>query len=436
MSVRVTNGVPPRAAREWRVVMGAEIVSVIGDQLSRVGLSLIVFDRTGSTALTGLTYALTLLPDLMAGPLLAPVADRFPRRDVMVTCALLQALLVTVMLLPGVPFAVLAAAVAGVAVCQAPAKAAQNPLLREILGDAQIVGQGRVTIIQQAGQLASLAGAATLVATIGPVAALAADAASFAVVGVLLRLGVQHRPAPRPNRHPAENPQPTGADKVYRLTGRSVLRDEPRVRALTIYVASVSGSVAPAAVIAPLLGELAAPAWAAGPLLAADCAGMIIATHLLCAHPGAWPSGPTGALRRAVRILRTNAARERAIPILGVLCAAPLVLFAVRPPITVAAALLLAVGIGSAIIPLARADMIDYVPDHVAGAVSGLVRTWLRGGQGIIAAATGGLAALTGPGLAVATAGGICTAGATTAVLIWRRQVVTASAARVARGLS
>jgi MFS family permease len=44
----------------------------------------LVFDRTGSAGLSALTYALTLLPDVVSGPLLGGLADRLPRRRIMV----------------------------------------------------------------------------------------------------------------------------------------------------------------------------------------------------------------------------------------------------------------------------------------------------------------------------------------------------------------
>jgi MFS family permease len=423
-----------RSRREWRVVMAAEIVSVVGDQLSRVGLSLLVFQRTGSAALTGLTYALALLPDLVAGPLLAPLADRFPRRDVMVVCPLLQAALVTVMIIPGMPFTVLAVAVAGVAVAQSPAKAAQQPLIREILGPRQIVGQGRVTIIQQVGQLASLGGAAMLVATIGPSAALAADAASFLLVAVLLWVGVHPRAAPA--RCPRDGHASSGNSGTGVVAGLRVLRAEPRLRALTIFVCCVSATAAPAAVIAPLVAELAAPAWVAGPLLAADCLGMIIAVHVLCADATASAADGRTGLRVKLRGLRNVSARMRAMPLLGMLSTVPLLGFAVHPPLAAAMAALLLAGVGSALIPLARTDMMACVPDQVAGTVSGLVRTGLRGGQGLAAATSGALASASGPSVAIAATASVCAAGAATAAVIWRRHVIPAAAASVIGGVS
>ena len=107
-------------ARQFRWLLRGEGASVLGDQLAKVGVSLLVFERTNSAALTWLTYALTLLPDLIAGPLLAPLADRYPPRTVMTVTALLQALLAAVIAVPGIHIAVIGLAVAGIAAGQAP----------------------------------------------------------------------------------------------------------------------------------------------------------------------------------------------------------------------------------------------------------------------------------------------------------------------------
>lgn len=67
---------------EFRALWTAYALSVAGDQLAAVGLSVLVFDRTGSPAWAAATYAMTFLPDLTGGALLSGLADRFPRRRI------------------------------------------------------------------------------------------------------------------------------------------------------------------------------------------------------------------------------------------------------------------------------------------------------------------------------------------------------------------
>jgi len=70
--------------REFRILWLADAQSSAGDQIGRVALSVLVFERTSSAVLTAVAYALTFLPALIGGALLSSLADRLPRRRVMV----------------------------------------------------------------------------------------------------------------------------------------------------------------------------------------------------------------------------------------------------------------------------------------------------------------------------------------------------------------
>src|SRR5664279_2558443 len=81
------------ANAEFRGMFTARLLSRIGDHLAKVAIAILVYDRTGSTALAATTYALTFLPWLVGTPLLSAVGDRFPRRSVLVWCDVIRALL-------------------------------------------------------------------------------------------------------------------------------------------------------------------------------------------------------------------------------------------------------------------------------------------------------------------------------------------------------
>src|SRR5664280_2438680 len=55
------------AVPEFRVLWLAQVLSVVGDQLARVALSVLTFHRTGSPLLTGAGYALSYLPAVAGG---------------------------------------------------------------------------------------------------------------------------------------------------------------------------------------------------------------------------------------------------------------------------------------------------------------------------------------------------------------------------------
>src|SRR4030095_7182065 len=89
------------AVAEFRGMCAAEAFSQAGDQLARVALAILVYDKTGSAALTGLTFALTFAPSFLGGMFLSRLADRFPRREVMVAADLLRGALVALVAIPG-----------------------------------------------------------------------------------------------------------------------------------------------------------------------------------------------------------------------------------------------------------------------------------------------------------------------------------------------
>ena len=93
------------AVGEFRALWLAQVLSVAGDQLARVALTLLVFDRTGSPLLAAITFEASIVPAFVGAITLSGLADRWPRRGVMIACDLGRALFVLVMALPGVPLA-------------------------------------------------------------------------------------------------------------------------------------------------------------------------------------------------------------------------------------------------------------------------------------------------------------------------------------------
>ena len=79
------------------------MLSVAGDQLARVAITLLVFQRTGSALLAAITFAASIVPTFVGGVTLSGLADRLPRRQVMIACDLARVVLVAVMAIPGMP---------------------------------------------------------------------------------------------------------------------------------------------------------------------------------------------------------------------------------------------------------------------------------------------------------------------------------------------
>src|ERR1700753_780088 len=78
-------------AGEFRVIFTANIVSMLGNVVASVALTVLIYQRTGSPALAALVMALSFLPYLIGGVLLSAVVDRLPARRGLVGCDLARA---------------------------------------------------------------------------------------------------------------------------------------------------------------------------------------------------------------------------------------------------------------------------------------------------------------------------------------------------------
>jgi MFS family permease len=381
---------------------------VLGDQLAKVAIAVLVFSRTNSAALAALTYALTLLPDLIAGPLLAPLADRYPRRTVMVTCAVAQAALAGIMAIPGLPLVIVAIAVIGITAGQAPFKAAQAATLPAMVAAVRVEGaQARLFVIREAGQLVGLAGAGAVVGTVGPTWAILADALSFLVVAVVLRIGVRARPAPHA----------PGAKGTPRRAAIRLIRGSAQLRLMTWLRLLSALTILPDAVVVPLVAQLGSPTWVIGPLLAADCVGFIVGA--------AW-------VDRMPTRDKPGAMVSLAMLSLGAL--APFVVLVAHWPAhwlvaVIAGLLLVASGVGAAFLPLNAALISKVAPDHIRAAVLGLERTVLRAGQGLAAVLAGVFAQWLGSAALIIGIGGFIGVAGTLLAALRGRAYSTAPAA-------
>jgi MFS family permease len=382
--------------REFRAMWIGSTVSTAGDQLAAVALSLLVFERTRSVAATALTWSLTLFPPLISGPLLGWVADRFPRRTVMVTTAWLQAGLMAAMAIPGMPLWAMIGLLVTVLAISSPYLAAQEASLPHVLppkryDDGVALFGTSVDIAQMAG----LAAAGFLVAYTGPGVALAINAGTFALLAILVQVSVRHRPAADPLGRKKKDDEPRGV-----LT---LMVSEPRLRTL-LGVRLLAGlAMVPEGLAVPLAASLNA-VWAVGLILAIEPAANVLGVALL------------------FRLVRDPAKRERLIGPLAILSLAPLVMFAFNPNLTWTIVLLVFAGIGGAYHTPARSAWMRLLPDQYRGRAYGIGRAALRTSQGggmvlagVVAHSIGSITAT------IAGAGGIGLLLATQATLAWRR---------------
>jgi predicted MFS family arabinose efflux permease len=269
-------------SREFRALYAAELQSIIGDQLARVALAVLVYRRSGSPALTSLVFALSFAPALLGGIFLSGLADRFPGRRVMIWCDAIRAgLLVLIAADPGLPTVFVAVALAGTL---GPVfRAAQQATLVSVLDATDY--RAATGLRMMSGQLANLLGfslGGLVVAAVGTRMTLLADAATFVVSSALIAAAVrrsEHTVAELNDTVAGLNHTKTAATSVWPVA-RIVARSR-QLRALLAVAALAGFYVVPEGLAAPYAAHLHGGARAVGVLMAAVALGSVLGALLL-----------------------------------------------------------------------------------------------------------------------------------------------------------
>ncbi len=379
----------------------AEALSQAGDQLARVALAVLVYQRTGSAALTGLTYALTLAPSFLGGIFLSGLADRFPRREVMVVSDLLRAALIGIVAIPGVSFPLVCVLVGGVSFFQAPFKAAQLALLPTVLaGDLFVVGMGIRTITMQTAQVLGFAGGGVLISTINPYLALALDSVTFVLSSIIVRMGVHDRPAAAngPTRPSFRRSLSGAGSLIWRDRGLRILLLLGWLSALLIVYEGLA---------APYTAEIGGGPIAVGLILASDPLGSVI-----------------GALVYTRWV--TPARRPKMLGPLAIASAVPLLPCFLAPGLVVSFVLFAVSGaVGTAVLIQSSASFTRGVPDSSRAQALGLSQSGVATVQGLSPLLAGLLADRIGTTETVGIVGVIGLVIAIPAALAWRSALAT-----------
>ncbi|MFE2757806.1 MFS transporter [Actinosynnema sp. NPDC059335] len=388
------------ASVEYRALFVAHVVSTAGDQFARVALTVLVFRDTGSPAWAAITYALTFLPDLVGGPLLAGLADRYPRRAVMVCSDVLRAALVALMAVPALPWPAVCGLLVLLQLAGAPAVPARTALLPHILpGPAFRAGAAALSTVSQAAQVVGFAAGGVLVLAVGTSGVLLLDAASFAVSAAIVARWVRPRPAAG-----GDAPERPGWWRSVTAGAVLVWRDR-RLLALVAFAALSAFYISGEALAVPLADRLGGGPVAAGLLFAAFPAGCALASLVVAALP--------------------EATQLRALPALAVATSAPLVLGFLDPGLVVLVVLLFASGAASSYHAIASPTFALWTPDAARGQVYGLAVTALKIAQGLGVAAAGLAAEQAAPHHVVAGGGVLGVLAALAVTVLWRRSGAT-----------
>jgi MFS family permease len=189
--VRTRSAREPLQHQPFRWLLAARTVAVTGNAMAPIAVAFAVLDLTGSPAALGLVLAARSVPNvvfLLAGGV---VADRWPRRRVVIVAAVLSAItqgVAAASVITGVATVGMLAALEAVNGAAAafifPAAAALTPLTvpTQLLQQANAL----LRIGMNGGTILGAAAGGALVAAVGPGWGLAVNAVTFAATALLL----------------------------------------------------------------------------------------------------------------------------------------------------------------------------------------------------------------------------------------------------------
>ena len=370
------------AVPEFRALWAAQLLSVAGDQLAKVALTVLVYDRTRSAVLAAITFAASFVPSFVGGIALSGLGDRLPRRAVMIACDLARMVLVILMALPGIPLPFLVALLFAVTMIGAPFTSARAAIYPEILTGARYVTATAITLTTfQLAQVVGFAAGGALTGLLGARPCLLADAATFAASALLIRVAVAARPVAD-----AVTDRRTGAFAGLAAGFRLVLGSPAlRVPMLMGWIAAFYNS--PEGIAAPFARDLGGGAVATGLLLAAPAAGYSIG---------------------AVTFSRLDPDRRtRLMGPLAVACCAILIPVALRPGLPVTLVILAASGTCACFQVAANSAFVTAAPPQQRSQAFGLAAAGMALGQGAAMIAAGAAAQHYAPSHVVGAAGAL-----------------------------
>lgn len=393
---------------EFRALWTAQILSVAGDQLARVAITLLVFSQTGSALLAAVAFAASIVPTFVGGLLLSGLADRWPRHQVMIACDLGRAVIVGVMALPWMPLAAQVCLLVLLTMVGAPFTSARAALYPDILlGDHYVLGTAITLTTMQFAQVVGFAVGGAAVSFFGVRASLLADAATFIVSALITRLWVQPRPAATSGPHQGGSPDDLAGRSARGLrAGLKLVFTSPALRTAMLLGWLSAFYNVPEGIAAPLGGTLGGGDVAVGFILAAGAFG---------ASVGAVAFGRLVQPRQRLRWMNRLAA----------LSCATLMLFWFRPPLPVALLVLAVSGLFDCYQLAANAQFVSAVPPGQRSQAFGIAQGGMNLGQGTAMIVAGAAAQHYAPSMVVAATGLLGVIAALSVALTSRSRVTT-----------
>jgi MFS family permease len=401
--VTARGAVPPRATfldvfavREFRVLWTSVVLSTAGDRLALVALTLLVFGQTRSPLLAALVYAAGYLPWVIGGLFLADVADRRPRRSVMVFCDMARAVLVAAMVIPHVPLTVLVALLFAATMFAPPFESARAAITPDILiGEHYVLGTAVLQTTFLASQVLGAVAGGFAVAFIGVRPSLVIDSATFVLSGLLIAFGTRSRPA-------VAQPKTAQASPLSRMRdGFRLVFGDPALRILLLFGWLVVFYIIPEGIAAPYAARLGGGSIATGLVIASTALGTTIAMPLF------------------PRFVRPRQRINWMGP-LAVLTCASLVLTALHPGLAASLVIFSLSALFGVYQNAANTEFVIRVPNERRAQAFGIASMGVIVGQGAAFVAAGAAAEVVSPATVIAIGGGIGAVVAFVLTLRWR----------------
>jgi MFS family permease len=371
------------AIAEFRALWTAQLLSVVGDQLARVALTVLVYDRTRSALLAAITFAVSIVPTFIGGVTLAWLADRYPRRRVMIACDVIRGVLVLVMAIPGMSLAAMVALLFVVTLTEAPFSSARAAIFPDVLSDDRyVVGTAVTLTTYQVAQVLGFVVGGTVAGVFGTRTSLVVDAVTFAASALIVAVWVRPRPAPAAGTHRG----PARLAGIF--AGARLVLARRALRTPLLFGLLAAFYNAPEGVAAPLAFALGGGAATVGVILAANSVGQT-----------------AGAITFSRFV--APATRLRLMGPLAISACAVLVLFFWKPDLAISLLILVVSGLCAAYQLAANAAFVRAAPQEQRSQAFGLAQGAMSLGQGVVMILAGAAAEHHAPALAIAVCGAV-----------------------------
>ena len=399
----MTDAVRPRATfrdvfgvREFRFLWSSVILSTAGDRLALVAVTLLVYDRTKNSLLAAAVFAVGYLPWVIGGLFLAELADRYPRRSVMVVCDEVRAVLVAAMVLPHMPIGALVALLFVATMFAPPFDSAKAAVTPDILqGERYVLGTAALQMTLLAGEVLGAVGGGIAVAFIGVRSALAIDAFTFVLSALFIGLGLRARPA-------AAKPESVRPPPLARMRdGFRLIFGDQALSTLLLFGWLIAFYTIPAGIAAPYVERLGGGPIATGLVIASTALGTMLVLPLF------------------TRFVRPRQ-RINLMGPLAILTCGALVLIALRPGLAVSLVIFTLSAAFGVYQIAANTEFVIRVPHERRAQAFGIANMGVIVGQGAAFVAAGAAAEVVPPAAVIAVSGAIGAVVAFVLTLRWR----------------